>query len=68
MGPLVEHSYQLRSYFREIKRLFDGIKEAYPALSDFKYLSMGMSSSFKVAIEEGANMIRLGTVIFGPRE
>ncbi|MCD6583667.1 MAG: YggS family pyridoxal phosphate-dependent enzyme [Candidatus Omnitrophica bacterium] len=68
MGPLVEHSYQLRPYFREIKRLFDDIKEEYPALSDFKYLSMGMSSSFKVAIEEGANMIRLGTVIFDPRE
>ncbi len=68
MGPSVEHPHQLRPYFREIKKLFDGIKEEYPALSDFKYLSMGMSSSFKVAIEEGANMIRLGTVIFGPRE
>jgi uncharacterized pyridoxal phosphate-containing UPF0001 family protein len=33
-----------------------------------KYLSMGMSSDFEVAIEEGANMIRVGTAIFGPRE
>lgn len=33
-----------------------------------KYLSMGMSNSYKIAISEGANIIRLGTVIFGPRE
>jgi len=32
-----------------------------------RYLSMGMTNSYKVAIEEGSNMIRMGTAIFGPR-
>jgi uncharacterized pyridoxal phosphate-containing UPF0001 family protein len=35
---------------------------------EMKYLSMGMSNSYKVALEEGANMVRIGTKIFGERE
>ncbi|OQX82881.1 MAG: YggS family pyridoxal phosphate enzyme, partial [Candidatus Omnitrophica bacterium 4484_49] len=42
-------------------------KEANIPNVELKYLSMGMSNSYKVAIEEGANMIRLGTIIFGER-
>lgn len=68
MGPLVEDEEILRPYFRETKRLFNVVKERYQdELLEWKYLSMGMSASYRCAIEEGANMIRLGEVIFGER-
>lgn len=67
MGPYLDNLEDLRPYFREAKTLFERIKELWKDTLDWKYLSMGMSSSYKIAIEEGANMVRLGTVIFGPR-
>ena len=67
MGPLTSDPEQLRPVFREIKALFDRIaSEQIPGVS-MTVLSMGMSDSYAVAIEEGATMIRLGTTIFGPR-
>ena len=65
MGPLIDDQKRLGLYFQETKQLFDKVNQAFSDLSDWKYLSMGMSLSFKIAIQEGANMIRLGTVIFG---
>ena len=61
MGPFSGNPEDARPYFKETKKLFDEIK-------DLKVLSMGMSNSYKIAIEEGSNMIRLGTCIFGERE
>ena len=55
---------ELAVQFAETKRLFDEIKRGTMTL---QYLSMGMSSSYKAAIENGANMVRLGTSLFGPR-
>ena len=56
-----------RPYFREMKRLFDGLAvEKIPGVA-LEVLSMGMSADWEVAVEEGATMIRLGTVLFGPR-
>ena len=58
-------------YFRKMKILFDEIQSGLKARSfssgipDMKVLSMGMSNSYKAAIEEGSNMIRVGTKIFG---
>ena len=67
MGPLVSDPEQLRPIFREAKTLFDRIAaEDIPGVS-MSVLSMGMSNSYAVAIEEGATMVRLGTTIFGPR-
>lgn len=67
MGPLVNDPEELRSIFRETKVLFDRVaSEEIPNIS-MTVLSMGMSDSYAVAIEEGATMIRLGTTIFGPR-
>ena len=68
MGPLVSDPEDLRSTFRETKALFDTLAGAddIPGVS-MAVLSMGMSTSYGVAIEEGATMIRLGTTIFGPR-
>ena len=63
MGPMLKNPEDYRPYFRDTKTLFDKIK---PTL-DIKYLSMGMSDSYQVAIQEGANLVRIGTLIFGPR-
>ncbi len=57
-----------RPYFREMRRLFEGLgREGIPRVR-MEVLSMGMSADWEVAVEEGATMIRLGTVLFGPRE
>jgi len=67
MGPLVSDPEQLRPVFRETKSLFDRLAaEEIPGVS-MTVLSMGMSASYAVAIEEGSSMVRLGTTIFGPR-
>ncbi len=68
MGPLVDDPEKLRPYFKLTKELFDRIKELELPNVEMKYLSMGMSSSYKVAISEGANLVRIGTLIFGPRK
>jgi len=68
MGPRVGNPEDLRPYFRKTKEIFEKLKSENISNVELKYLSMGMSNSYKVAIEEGANMIRLGTVIFGRRE
>lgn len=67
MGPFVSDSEELRPTFRETKNLFNRIARADISGVDMTVLSMGMSASYGVAIEEGATMIRLGTTIFGPR-
>jgi len=67
MGPLCENPEDLRPYFRETKELFREIGELNLPSTNMKYLSMGMTDSYKVAIEEGANMVRIGTRIFGER-
>ena len=58
----------IKEEFYELKMLFDGIKVSYFRKEDsFDTLSMGMSSDYKIAIEQGSNMIRLGSTIFGKR-
>lgn len=67
MGPYTGDPENARPYFRETKRIFDHLSEIdYPRVN-MEILSMGMSNSYRVAIEEGATMIRLGTRLFGPR-
>ncbi len=67
MGPWLEDPEGLRPYFRLTKELFEEIKALNLSQVEMRYLSMGMSDSYKVAIEEGANLIRIGTKIFGER-
>lgn len=58
----------IKEEFYELKMLFDGIKVSYFRREDsFDTLSMGMSSDYKIAIEQGSNMIRLGSSLFGKR-
>ena len=67
MGPFLENPEELRGYFRETRQLFERIKSLNLPGVEMRYLSMGMSDSYQIAIQEGANLIRIGTVIFGKR-
>jgi len=67
MGPLSDNPEEIRPYFRLTKALFDYIKTCDIPNISMKYLSMGMSDSYKIAIEEGASIIRIGSAIFGQR-
>ncbi|MBE8721016.1 YggS family pyridoxal phosphate-dependent enzyme [Sphingobacterium pedocola] len=59
---------EIKEEFYELKMLFDGVKVSYYRKEDtFDILSMGMSSDYKLAIERGSNMVRLGSTIFGKR-
>lgn len=54
--------------FRYLRHLFDTCKEQIPAGHPFQYLSMGMSSDYRLAIAAGSNMVRIGSLLFGDRE
>ncbi|MFH1823888.1 MAG: YggS family pyridoxal phosphate-dependent enzyme [Candidatus Firestonebacteria bacterium] len=68
VAPVFEVDEEVRPIFRKLKVLFDEIKKSSFKNVKMQYLSMGMSSDFKMAIEEGSNMIRIGTAIFGERK
>jgi len=63
VAPVCDDPEESRPYFRELKGLFDLIK-AEKNFPEMKYLSMGMSEDFEVAVEEGANVVRIGRAIF----
>jgi len=67
MGPLTGDPELSRPYYIETRRLYEEIQRQQLPNIEMRVLSMGMSNSYKVAIEEGANLVRLGTLIFGPR-
>ncbi len=67
MGPFSGDPEDARPYFIETKRAFDRLASMNIPNVEMRFLSMGMSNSYKVALEEGANMIRIGTRLFGPR-
>jgi hypothetical protein len=67
MGPFEGDPEDARPYFRETRRVFEALKaQAIPGV-EMRRLSMGMSHSWRVAVEEGATIVRLGTALFGPR-
>lgn len=67
VGLLTEEIEKVRPCFVKLRNIFESLKSLKKENVEMKYLSMGMSSDFEVAIEEGANMIRVGTAIFGSR-
>ncbi len=67
MGPFTGDPEDARSYFVETRKIFDHIAKLDIPNIEMKFLSMGMSNSYKIAIEEGANIIRIGTKLFGAR-
>ncbi len=68
IAPYAEDTNEVRPYFAEVKALFDKYKDKKTDNIDFEYLSMGMTNDFEVAVEEGSNLIRVGTAIFGVRD
>lgn len=67
IAPFYEDAEEVRPLFREMKEIFDELKVRDFKNIEMKYLSMGMSHDYKVAVEEGSNMVRIGTDIFGKR-
>jgi hypothetical protein len=67
MEPYCEDPEDARPYLRRMRELFERLREAELPGARMDVLSMGMTSSYRVAVEEGATMVRLGTAIFGPR-
>ena len=66
--PVCENVEDSRKYFRKMYKLFIDIRDKKIDNSSMEILSMGMSDDFEIAVSEGANLIRLGTVLFGKRE
>jgi len=64
IAPWVSRAEEVRPVFRQLRLLSENLKKL-PAGKHMEYLSMGMSGDYEVAVEEGANIIRIGTAIFG---
>jgi len=67
MASFTEDKTQIQKEFCTLKELFDMIKSKFTDLNDFEILSMGMSGDYEIAIENGSNMVRIGSKIFGSR-
>ncbi|MBN1936560.1 MAG: YggS family pyridoxal phosphate-dependent enzyme [Anaerolineae bacterium] len=67
MGPFSEDAKDLRPCFRATRKAFERLARLGLPGAEMCYLSMGMSSSYRAAIDEGANIVRIGTRLFGPR-
>ncbi len=68
MATFTSDKDQVRSEFRLLKGIFDQLKQQYFQVdSNFKEISMGMSGDYKLAIEEGSTMVRIGSLLFGNR-
>jgi len=67
MGPLSGNPEDSRPFFVETKKIFERIKKFNLPNIEMRYLSMGMTNSYNIALEEGANIVRIGTKIFGER-
>ena len=66
MAPQVGDPAEPRPYFERTRQLADRLRDAYPA-QPWSELSMGMSNDFEAAVLEGATLLRIGSVILGPR-
>lgn len=67
MGPFFGEPEDARPYFVVTRQLFEKIKALRLNRVEMTFLSMGMTNSYKIAVEEGANIVRIGTKIFGER-
>ena len=67
VAPNVEDPEEVRWVFRDLRRLSEDISKMNFNNVEMRFLSMGMTNDYKVAIEEGSNMIRIGTGLFGKR-
>ncbi len=69
MATFTDNEKQIRKEFKALKTIFEKVKEKYFRSDDvFSEISMGMSSDYEIAIEEGSTMVRIGTALFGERQ
>ncbi len=68
MGPIAGNPEKARKYFTQTRKIFEKLKDVTTINSKMKILSMGMSNSYRVAMDEGSNMVRIGSLIFGERQ
>ncbi len=68
IAPNYDDVEQCRPLFKQMYEIFNNLRNSKLKQADVKYLSMGMTHDYKIAIEEGANMVRVGTAIFGKRD
>ena len=67
MGPLSADDEEVRAAFRNTRHLFDRLRDLDLPGVCLDTLSMGMTDSYRIAIEEGSTMVRPGAIVFGPR-
>lgn len=69
MATFTDNQEQIRQEFKNLKNLYEALKQEQVTLPDFamEELSMGMSGDYKIAVEEGSTMVRIGSAIFGER-
>lgn len=67
IAPYVENPEEVRYVFKELRKLKEDVEDRNYKEVEMKYLSMGMTNDYEVAIEEGSNMVRIGTALFGKR-
>jgi PLP dependent protein len=58
---------QVRQEFKRLKLIYDRFSKSQTSVSAFQILSMGMSGDYKIAVEEGSNLVRIGSLLFGVR-
>lgn len=68
MATFTDNTDQVRAEFRHLRRIFERLRTTYFAgAPHFREISMGMSSDWEIAVEEGSTIVRIGSLIFGPR-
>ena len=68
IAPNYDDVEKCRPLFHEMYEIFQQVKEIPFKTANISYLSMGMTHDYQIAVEEGANIVRVGTAIFGPRQ
>ena len=68
IAPNYDDAEECRPLFHAMYELFQQVKAREPRRADIRYLSMGMTHDYEIAVEEGANLVRVGTAIFGARQ
>lgn len=66
IGPFTNNEALIRAAFQQLRGLFEEVRTVYPNIP-MTELSMGMTSDFELAVEEGSTMVRVGTALFGTR-
>ena len=67
IAPLVEDAEMTRPVFQEMRIIFERLRQKISRPEDFRWLSKGMTHDYRIGVSEGANMIRIGTGLFGAR-